>query len=354
MPIIQAEPMRGWVAQVFAAAGASAEEAADIAEHLIEANLMGHDSHGVVRTLTYIRQVVNGTITPAGPIEVVHEHGAAVVIDGNWNFGQVIAKHAMNIAIERAREHGLSAVVCRQTGHIGRVGAYVEQAAAAGMIGIGCVNNPGTTGLVAPFGGAVGRMGTNPIAISVPGTNDTEPFVLDFATSVAAEGKMRVAVNKGVEVPPDYLLNRDGQPTRDPRDLYGDEVSKRGGALLPFGGPVAYKAYGLAMAVEALSGSLSGSGTAGSGKPGGNGVFLMALDIGSFIDPGEFAASFAGLNEHVTGPPFREGTDEVLTAGQPERRRMADRLVNGIELDDETWRQMMEAGNMVGVGPMDL
>ena len=351
MPTIQAEPLRGWVAQVFAASGASAQEAADIAEHLVEANLMGHDSHGVVRTLTYMNQVQNGTIKPGGPIEVIHEHGAAVVIDGNWNFGQVIAKEAMAIAIDRAREHGLSAVVCRQTGHIGRVGAYAQQAAAAGMIGIGCVNNPGTTGLVAPFGGAVGRMGTNPLAIAIPGPDGDRPFVLDFATSVAAEGKMRVAVNKGVEVPPDYLLNSDGQPTRDPRDLYPDEAGKRG-ALLPFGGPVAYKAYGLAMAVEALSGSLSGAGTAGSGKPGGNGVFLMALDIGSFIDRGEFAESFLGLNEWVTQPPFREGTDEVLTAGEPERRRMAERLANGIDLDDETWRQMMEAGAMFNVAPM--
>ncbi|MBT5773247.1 MAG: hypothetical protein HOH95_02610, partial [Dehalococcoidia bacterium] len=124
MPVIQADPLRVWVAQVFAASGASDQEAGDIATHLVEANLMGHDSHGVVRTLTYMNQVENGTIKPSGAIEVIHEHGAAIVIDGNWNFGQVIAKQAMSMAIERAREHGMSAVVCRQTGHIGRVGAY--------------------------------------------------------------------------------------------------------------------------------------------------------------------------------------------------------------------------------------
>ena len=353
MSVIQADPLRIWVAQVFAASGASDQEAGDIATHLVEANLMGHDSHGVVRTLTYMNQVENGTIKPAGAIEVIHEHGAAIVVDGNWNFGQVIAKQAMSMAIERAREHGLSAVVCRQTGHIGRVGAYAQQAAAEGMIGIGCVNNPGTGGLVAPFGGAVGRMGTNPLAIAIPGEDGEHPFVLDFATSVAAEGKMRVAVNKGVEVPPEYLLNSDGQPTLDPNDLYPDEAGNRG-ALLPFGGPVAYKAYGLAMAVEALSGSLSGAGVAGSGKPGGNGVFFMALNIGSFISPEEFNESFGSLNKHVTQPPFREGNDEVLTAGEPERRRMAERLANGIELDDETLRQMNEAAAMVGVGALEL
>ena len=353
MPVVEPAALQDWIATIFAASGATENEAEVIAAHLVEANLMGHDSHGVVRTLTYINGVKAGNIVPAQPVEVIAQNGAAVVIDGHRNFGQVIAKQAMAMAIERARELGVGAVVCRQTGHIGRVGAYAEQAATAGMIGIGCVNNPGTAGLVAPFGGATGRMGTNPFAVAVPGEREGDPFVLDFATSVAAEGKIRVAVNKGVSVPPDYLLDRDGQPTLSPGDLYPDQAGRRG-ALLPFGGPVAYKAYGLAMAVEALAGSLSGAGTAGAGEPGGNGVFLMALNISSFIAPADFDRSFTVLKEHVTAPPFREGVDAVLVPGQPERERRSRLLASGIDLDDETWRQITEAAESVGVAAMAL
>ena len=281
---------------------------------------MGHDSHGIVRTLGYVTQTKNGGLVPAATIEVVGGKAAVVVVDVNWNFGQVGATRAMEIAIERAREHGLGAAVCRNCGHIGRVGAYGQMAAATGMIGIACVNNPGTTGLVAPFGGARGRMGTNPWSMVIPTENPDEPFVLDFATSVAAEGKVRVAMNKGVEMPPGYLIDSDGSETTNPADLYQNESGERG-ALLPFGGVVAYKAYGLAMAVEALSGALSGSGTAGSDSAGGNGVFMMAIDIPAFTERGSFDEMFTGLDQHVKQPPVQKD-GEVITPGVPERRRM--------------------------------
>jgi uncharacterized oxidoreductase len=348
MPIIQVDALRAFITDIFEATGAPRAEAAIVGEHLVEANLMGHDSHGIVRTLGYVNQTKTGALVPAAPVEVSGGRGGAAVVDVHWNFGQVGATRAMEVAIERAREFGLGAAVCRNCGHIGRVGAYGELAAAAGMIGMACVNNPGTEGLVAPFGGAKGRMGTNPWSVVIPTTDPTRPFVLDFATSVAAEGKVRVARNKGVEMPPDYLIDSAGRPTRNPADLYLNEAGERG-ALLPFGGPVGYKAYGLAMAVEALSGALSGSGTAGSGKLGGNGVFMLAMDVSAFIDRGEFDGSFSGLVEHVTQPPYREGYEEILTAGDPERRRMAQRLADGIDVDEETWRQVCEAGAVVGV-----
>lgn len=352
MPIVQADALRGFITDIFAASGASREEAAIVGNHLVEANLMGHDSHGIVRTLGYIQQTKDGGLVPAAPIEVIGGKGAAAVVDVNWNFGQVGATRAMEIAIERAREHGLGAAVCRNCGHIGRVGAYGQMAAEAGMIGIACVNNPGTTGLVAPFGGAKGRMGTNPFTFTIPTDNPDEPFVLDFATSVAAEGKVRVARNKGVEMPDEYLIDSNGNPTNNPADLYENESGERG-ALLPFGGVVGYKAYGLAMAVEALSGALSGSGAAGGDRAGGNGVFMLAIDIPAFTERGEFDELFGGLSDHVQQPPFREG-QEVITPGVPERRRMAQRLADGIDVDEETWRQVCEGGALVGVAALEV
>jgi uncharacterized oxidoreductase len=349
MPIVQADALRGFITEIFAATGAPQEEAAIVGNHLVEANLMGHDSHGIVRTLGYVNQTKDGGLVPAAPMEVIGGRAAVAVLDVGWNFGQVGATRAMELAIERAREHGVGAVVCRNCGHIGRVGAYGQMAAAAGMIGMACVNNPGTDGLVAPYGGAKGRMGTNPWSTVVPTSDPEQPFVLDFATSVAAEGKVRVARNKGVEMPPNYLIDSNGNPTQNPADLYLNESGERG-ALLAFGGPVGYKAYGLAMAVEALSGALSGSGTAGGDKRGGNGVFMLALDVSAFIDRGEFDALFGGLQEHVTQPPYRESEGgEVITAGVPERRRMAQRLADGIDVDEETWRQVCEAASLVGV-----
>lgn len=350
MPIVQADALRGFITDIFEATGAPREEAAIVGNHLVDANLMGHDSHGIVRTQGYVNQTRNGGIVPAAPIEVIGGHGAAAVVDVNRNFGQVGATRAMEIAIERAREHGIGAAVCRNCGHIGRIGAYGQIAAAAGMIGLGCVNNPGSDGIVAPFGGARGRLGTNPFTIATPTSDPEQPFVLDFATSVAAEGKVRVALNKGVEMPPDYLIDSAGNPTRNPADLYLNEAGERG-AILPFGGPVGYKAYGLAMAVEALSGALSGSGMAGGDRKSGNGVFLLAIDIPSFTERGEYDELFDGLVQHVKQPPHHED-EEVLTAGEPERRRMAQRLADGIEVDDETWRQVIEGASMVGVEPL--
>ncbi len=352
MPIIQADTLRTYIRQIFAATGASDDEAAIVADHLVEANLMGHDSHGIVRTLGYVTQTQNGGIVPAAPIEVVGGHAATAVLDVNRNFGQVGATRAMELAIERAREYGVGVVVARNCGHIGRIGAYGQIAAAAGMIGIACVNNPGSAGLVAPFGGAQGRLGTNPFSVVSPTSDPDEPFVLDFATSVAAEGKVRVALNKGVEMPPEYLLDSAGNPTQNPADLYLNEAGERG-ALLPFGGAVGYKGYGIAVAVEALAGALSGSGAAGGELRSGNGVFVLALDISAFTDRGEYDSIFGGLIDHVKQPPHREG-QEVLTAGEPERRRTAQRLADGIDVDDQTWRQVHEGGELVGVAPLDV
>jgi len=351
IPTIQVNPLRTYIRQIFSATGAPEEEAAIVANHLVEANLMGHDSHGIVRTLQYVTQTQNGGIVPGAPLEVIGGDAATAVLNVNHNFGQVGATRAMEIAIERAGEYGVGVVVTRNCGHIGRIGAYGQMAAAKNMIGIACVNNPGTDGLVAPFGGAKARLGTNPFSVVSPTSNPEQPFVLDFATSVAAEGKVRVALNKGVDLPPEYLIDSDGNPTQTPADLYPNESGARG-ALLPFGGTVGYKGYGLAVAIEALSGALSGSGAAGGENRLGNGVFVLALNISTFTNQSSFYEIFDGLIDHVTQEPFREG-QEVITAGEPERRHMDQRLANGIEIDNQTWQQVQESGETVGVTPLE-
>jgi uncharacterized oxidoreductase len=240
-----------------------------------------------------------------------------------------------------------------RTGHIGRVGAYGEQAVAAGMIGIGSVNTPGTR-LVAAYGGASRRLGTNPIMVALPTADPAAPFVLDMATSVVAEGKLRVAVNAGKPVPDGWILDGDGAATNDPRDFYGTGGNERQGALLPVGGPDSgYKGFGLNMAVEALAGILSGSGSAVEGARGSTGVFLMAIDPERFAGIEVFTAMFAALAEHVQAPPLAEGVDRVLLAGEPERRAMRDRTASGIPLDEETWKQIAQAAASVGVGPIE-
>jgi uncharacterized oxidoreductase len=276
-------------------------------------------------------------------------------VRGNWNYGQVVARRAMDVAIGKAKAAGVGIVVAHQSAHVGRVGAYGEQAVAAGLVAIACVNNHGAGRLVAPFGGAERRLATNPIMIAGPTGNPDEPFVLDMATSAIAEGKARVARNKGVPLAPDLLIDGAGHPTTDPWDLYGGDPpgSRPPGALLPLGGAQGHKGFGLSMAVELLAGALSPAGvTRPDATQGGNSVFMLALDPARLGGTDHFTASLASLIEYVKTPPFREGVDGVMTAGEPERRRMAERLARGIELDDATWGEITRAGATVGVEPL--
>lgn len=353
MPTVEADALREYAQRIFVAARVPAAGATAVAEHLVEANLKGHDSHGVVRIPAYLQAVQTGRIEPEAEPRIEHETSTTAVVDGGWNFGQVVARFTMGVALAKAREHGVGIAVARHCAHVGRVGAYGEQAAAEGMIGIACVNNPGIGGIVAPFGGARARLSTNPMVFAWPTADPEAPFVLDMATSVAAEGKVRVARNKGAELPPNWILDREGRASRDPADLYPDEPGGPRGALLPLGGTEGHKGFGLAMVVEGLAGALSGAGSTrpGSEGRGGNGVFMMAIDPDPLAGGGAFRETFSEVVEWVKEPPYREGVEEVLTAGEPERRSQAERTANGIPLDDATWRQIAEAAASVGVEP---
>ena len=364
MPTVPPDDLRRYVALAFEAVGAPPDDAAEVAAHLVDANFKGHDSHGVIRAAGYVQSVQEGRIRPAAPVEVERETETTAVVNGNWNFGQIVARDAMAIAVARARQHGLAAVGGYQSAHIGRAGAYGEQAAAQGMVALGWVNGHGASALVAPFGGTERRLATNPLFVAAPTGDPDAPFVLDMATPVIAEGKVRVAHNRGAELPPGRIVAGDGRPSTDPDDLYGGDPpgSRPGGALLPLGvapdygtggdGGVGHKGYALALAVDLLGGALTGAGA--SSRPGssGNGFLFIAVDPERFAGLGPFEGELAGLLDYVKQPPYAEGFDEILTPGEPERRRMAERR-DGIPLDAATWRQIADAAASVGVGPYE-
>ena len=352
MPVVPSATLIDYVARIFASLGSPQDEAHRVADHLVGANLRGHDSHGVIRVSGYVTYAQNGTLKPGATRRVERESASTALIDGGWNFGPVVAHEATELAITKARETGIGWVSAHNCGHAGRIGAYGEQIVRTGMIAFGGVNTPGGR-FGAAFGGAHRRLGTNPIMIAVPGPTPEEPFVVDMATSVVAEGKMRVAVNKGVQVAPQQIIDGDGNPTTEPRDFYGTGDNSTLGALLPVGGEGGgYKGFALSVAIEALGGVLSGAGTSVEGPRGSNGLFMMALDPARFGEAAAFTSMFTTLLGFVKEPPYAPGVNEVLTAGEPERRMMAQRLASGITLDDETWKQLGAAAESAGTAAL--
>ena len=347
MPSLAPDVLARFAAALFVAAGAPPEDAEAVAAHLVDANRCGHDSHGVVRAPGYLEAIADGHTVPGAELRIERDDGATATLDGGWGFGQLVAARAMQLACERARAHGVAVVLAYRSAHVGRLGAYVEQAAAAGLIGVVMANNHGASARVAPFGGAAARIATDPMAFGLPTDDPAAPVVLDMATSVVAEGKVRVARNAGRAVPEGWLLDAAGRSSTDPAALYADPP----GALLPLGGEAGHKGFGLALVVEALAGALSPAGTTRPGaERGGNALFVMAIDPERFAGRAAFEASLGGLARDVRRPPFREGASEVLLPGEPERRARRERAA-AIPLDDGTWAQLVEAAAGLGVAP---
>jgi hydroxycarboxylate dehydrogenase B len=332
MPIIPRPQLETMATRIFAALGCPPDDAQWIATLLVRANLRGHDSHGVIRIPQYAEWVRKGEVDPAARITVTRETPVTAVVDGRRGFGQVVARRGTEIAIAKALASGLSAVGLCNASHVGRLADYAEMAARAGLVGLLWVN--AVHGLnVAPWGGAARRLGTNPHAVGVPGPAGPA-MLLDFATSVVAEGKLRVKRNRKQPAPPGWFLDATGAPATDPERFYGDPP----GALLPSGD---HKGYGLALAVEILGGILSGSGAAGPGLGlFQNGTLLVCLDVARFLPRAEFDRQVAGLFEWVKSAPLAPGVAEILVPGEPEARLEAELERAGITLDDETWRQI--------------
>ena len=331
--------------ELFAAAGCREEDGKAVVDHLVESNLFGHDSHGAIRFYEYARAIQEGRFNPQAKPVVVRDHPAAAVVDACNAMGQVGATFATELAIEKAKSCGVATVALRNTSHIGRVGAYPLMAAKKGFIGQVFVNAGPLGYQIAPFGGLDGKLSTNPLAFSAPRRND-EPLMVDMTTSVIAEGKIRVALNKGVDVPHGWIIDHDGNPTNDPKDFKGDPP----GAILPLGGVVAHKGTGLSMMVEVLGGLLSGLGCANGSKTMlSNGVLLNVYNIEHFADIDEYYDEFESLIAHVKSSRLAPGFDEILIAGEPEFRNARRVEEEGIEIDDRTWEQIVDVGKVFGV-----
>ncbi len=342
--ILTADALTVFARDIIAASGSLRPEAEEVALHLVEANLKGHDSHGVGMIPTYVRNVAAGYLYPNRHATRVSETGAVAVFDGGMGYGQVIAREAMDWGIAKAKAAGLAAFALRNTHHVARVGTYGEQAIASGLISIHFVNVLIAPGRVAPFGGRVGRYGTDPVCIAVPGTDKVPPVVLDFATSRVAAGKLRVAMNEGKKMPPGMLIDADGNDANDPKVFY-----RENGAMLPFG---EHKGSGLALACQLLAGALTGGGVMQGDLPNHgvkNGMFAILIDPAQFGDLAAMRQDMETLIAWVKSAPPRPGTDAVMVAGDPERKAREKRLKDGIPIDANTWRELVEAAHNAGV-----
>ena len=345
MPIVPSDKLHALSRALCAASGSTEREATLVADHLVEANLTGHDSHGIGLLPIYVESVRGGTLAPNRHAELVSERGAVLVIEGHRGYGQVIGYEAMQLGIARARDQGVALLAIRNSFHLGRIGHWAEQCARDGFASIHFVNVIDHGPLQAPYGGAEARFSTNPFCAALPGEGGGA-VVLDMATSKIAIGKARVARNRGVLVPEDSLLDALGRPTRDPAVMFEDPR----GALMPMG---EHKGSGLAIMCELLAGALTGGRTIQPAHPRAGGIINNLLSV--IIDPAAFGErrqlrdEIAALIGYVKSARPRPGFDEVLVPGEPERRRRAERLQRGIEVDERTWTEIQGAARMLGL-----
>ena len=350
---IAAERLDRVVRMILKAGGSSEAEIADVAGHLVESNLQGHDSHGVMLLPRYVENVQSGKLKPNQAIQVVGGGGVIQVIDGGMGYGQTVGRAAMNHVIPIAKEQGIAVLALRNVHHLGRIGSYGEMAAAAGLISIHFVNGLSGAPPVAPFRGSDGRMSTNPVCIAIPASETGgKPMILDFATSAIAIGKVRVAYNAGRQVPPGALVDGHGKPTTDPSVMYEGEPR---GALQSMG---AHKGYGLAVMCEVLGGALTGGGTAqpNNSRERGirNGMLAILLDPARFVDIGYFSEEVAALIAHVKASPAANPDEPVLVAGENERINKAKRSAEGIPIDQKTWSLIRGAAVSLGISETDF
>lgn len=337
MPTLSTKDLIGFAADIIRRGGSSPQEAVMVATNLVEANLQGHDSHGVGMIPRYVQALLQGGLKANTPAKLLADHGAILVFDGQSGYGQVVARQVMEAAIGRAKTTGVCITSLKNAHHLGRIGAWAEQCCEAGLVSVHFANVY-SRAIVAPFNGADRRLGTNPFCVGVPTADHHAPLILDFATSAIASGKVRVASNRGESLEPGVAIDANGAPTVNPADILSEPM----GALLPFG---KHKGGGLALICSLLGAALTGSPTERLTKPGDLRILNGMLSI--IINPAMLGGAESFIAEIDAFLPWvrqsRPITGEVLFPGEPERRRKALRSRDGIEVDDETWRQLLEA-----------
>ena len=346
MPTLQVSELVKFATALFRAAGVDPAEAHLVAESLTQANLRGHDSHGVMRIPSYIQRVQDGSLNSKSHLTVEKESASSIVADGGWGFGQVLAQELMNRLIAKCETSAIACGTLRRAAHIGRLGEYAEMAAARGFTSMIVANTHGSGQRVAPVGGKRPRLGTNPICIGMPGGADG-PFVFDIGTSATAEGKVRVKKIAGQPIPLGLVLDPDGNPTTDPNQLYGDPP----GTILPLGGDQAYKGFGLAFMIDMLAGGLSGGECPHPNPPPplGNCAVFWVINPKFFGGSSHLLSEVGKLETYVRDVPRIDGVKEVTLPGDPERRTLADRRATGIPLDDGNWKALVDLAGKLNV-----
>ncbi len=346
MPTFAAVALQPFVQNLFVAAGVPADSAATVARSLVDANLCGHDSHGVMRAPQYIGFLKDGKYRADVPLTVLHETPAVLATDGGWGLGQVQAYRLLDQLMAKAKLLGVAAGSIRNCGHIGRLGEYAEVAAGHNLAFFATVNSHGAGRRVVPPGGTEGRISTNPICLGAPTSH--EPVVLDFGTSAAAEGKVRVHHQKQIPTPEGWLVDSAGQPTTDPGVLYTEPR----GSILPFGGPQAYKGFGLGLMLDLLAGGLSGGRCSNPGDPMagiGNAVVFVLFDPAAFGGVEHFLGQTDGLTGYVRRCPAAPGGPGIVLPGDPERSAKAQRMADGIDIPQGTWDLLTKTAAELGV-----
>jgi uncharacterized oxidoreductase len=332
-----------FIAAIFAKAGCQPAEAERIAVHLVEANLVGHDSHGVIRVPIYVQWLKAGKVLVGKSIQVAFENDVIAVVDGQLGFGQTIGEQAVQLGIDKCKKHGVAVVALRNSGHLGRIGDWPLQAARAGILSLHFVNTTGAGILVAPFGGTQRRLSANPIAAGIP-IDGAAPMLVDISACTIAEGKIKVAFNKGVPVPEGCIIDAQGKPTTDPKVFYANPP----GAILPIAG---HKGYGLALLCEVLAGALTGGGCSNPANADKvlNGMLSIYLDSSFFQKDADFGAEIQRFIAYVRSSAKVTPTGDILMPGEIEERTKAQRSRDGIEIDATTWGQLVETAKGLGI-----
>jgi uncharacterized oxidoreductase len=334
VPILRAEALTDFTSRIFQAYAVPTAVAQTVAESLVLANLKGHDSHGVIRITEYVEWLHQGLVDANGTLEVIAEQGPVLMIDGHFGFGQVIGRQATALAIAKTQAEGVCILTIRRAGHLGRIGEFMEMAAEAGLICFSLTNTHGGGVIVAPHGGRERRLSANPYAAGAPLPGGGS-MIMDLATCAIAGGKIMVAKEKGVPIPPDCVVDAQGELTTDPNAFDADPP----GALLPMAG---HKGFALSLFAEIFAGALSGAGCSKAGvQRVANGWFAIFIDPQLFCSPEFYAEEVGNLVHWVKSSQPMQGFTEILLPGEPESRALAGRSQAGIEIDASTWGKIV-------------
>lgn len=339
------ESLKSLVSRILVAAGASDENARLVSEHLVLANLSGVDTHGICHVEKYVKAIQDGDLLPAASPAVLEETPTTALISGNWTFGHVAGRRAMQVAIEKASDQQVAVVGLVQTHHVGRLGHFTEMAAEAGMLSMvwaGGLDKETPTAF--PFGGRRPLLHTNPIAMGVPG-GEHPSMSYDFATSATSGMKVENAHRRGEQVPSGCIVDKHGTPTNDPKDFYDD------GGHIAFGG---HKGWAQMLASEYLGRIFTGSDAHADPQRGGSGnrhqgVTMNVMKADMFQPWSHFQERAAELAQRTRDIPPAHGFDEVLVPGDPEKRTHKIRSRDGIPIEDDVWEALVQVAELVGV-----